>query len=383
MKIEPKNRFPIDADKKNICGRLSFANPKSALIPDLYQEFVIGSIETEVGRIPMVSAELQFRDRTGSMKARWGIGRMHYLIEPGLYALGMPESHSPVLVTANYKMSFDFLRASLQGRNVWVLVLDTKGVNVWCAAGKGTFGTEELVSRIESSGVKRIVTHRELILPQLGAPGVSAHQVRRLTGFQVHYGPILAGDIQKYLDSGMKASPDMRIKTFKLRERMVLIPIELIGALKYFLMAVPFLLLVSGIGGREEFVANILMCGPFALIAFTCAIFGGAVLHPVLLPWIPGRAFSLKGMVIGLPIAIGLLLIRGSELWSSWGGRLEAVAWAMILPAVTAFLAMNFTGCSTYTSLSGVRREMRWALPLEIGFFCLGMIFWIGSRLAS
>ena len=78
---------------------------------------------------------------------------MNYKVDPGLYALGEPNADSPVLVSANYKLSFDALRSALPGRNFWILVIDTDGINVWCAAGKGTFSTEELVSRIESSGL--------------------------------------------------------------------------------------------------------------------------------------------------------------------------------------------------------------------------------------
>ena len=66
---------------------------------------------------------------------------MNYKVDPGLYAIGNPNERSPVLVTANYKMSFDNLREALPGRDAWILVLDTRGINVWCAAGKGTFGT--------------------------------------------------------------------------------------------------------------------------------------------------------------------------------------------------------------------------------------------------
>ena len=107
---------------------------------------------------------------------------MTYTIDPGLYALGRPDEHSPVLVTANYKMSFDRLREALPGMNAWILVLDTKGINVWCASGKGTFGTEELVGRLESNGLSRVVAHRELILPQLSGPGIAAHLVKKLSG---------------------------------------------------------------------------------------------------------------------------------------------------------------------------------------------------------
>ena len=108
--------------------------------PSLKQPFVIGSIQTSVGSVPQVSSSLVWADRLGTFKARWGIGRMHYTIEPGLYALGKPDERSPVLVTANYKMSFDKLREVLPGRDMWILVLDTKGINVWCASGKGLSG---------------------------------------------------------------------------------------------------------------------------------------------------------------------------------------------------------------------------------------------------
>jgi len=50
------------------------------------------------------------KDRVGSWKARWNIGRMNYLVTPGLYRIGDPDSLSPVLVTANYKMTVDSLR---------------------------------------------------------------------------------------------------------------------------------------------------------------------------------------------------------------------------------------------------------------------------------
>jgi len=66
--------------------------------------------------------------------------RMSYAISPGLYAVGNPTKESDVFVSANYKLSFDVLRRELKGFNAWILVLDTKGINVWCAAGKGTFG---------------------------------------------------------------------------------------------------------------------------------------------------------------------------------------------------------------------------------------------------
>ncbi|MFA6411223.1 MAG: mercury methylation corrinoid protein HgcA [Syntrophales bacterium] len=347
--------------------------------PRLDQAFVTGSVAGPSGRIPQVSSALTWCDQWGSIKARWGVGRMHYAVDPGLYALGSPDESSPVLVTANYKMTFDCLREALPGRNVWILVLDTDGINVWCAAGKGTFGTEELIRRITASGLKDVVKHRNLILPQLGAPGVAAHLVRKQSGFKVHYGPILARDVAAYLDAGLKATAAMRRKAFPLRERAVLIPIEIIAVLKPAMIIIPILLLIGGLGGAGGFVQSMTHDGIFSMIAFLCAIFSGAVLTPLLLPYLPGRAFTTKGISIGLPVAVALLYAWGGDL-RSWREILLGGAWLLMIPALSAYLAMNFTGASTYTSLSGVKREMRWALPLEIGAGLSGFAMFVVSR---
>jgi len=348
--------------------------------PRLDQSFVVGFIPTPAGDVPQVAAQLRWTDHWRTIKARWGVGRMDYMIDPGLYALGNPGNDSPVLVTANYKMSFDYLRRELSGRNCWILVLDTKGINVWCAAGKGTFGTEELIKRIASSGLTEIVSHRQLILPQLGAPGVAAHTVKKISGFKVCYGPIRAKDLTAYLDSGMKVTPEMRIITFPLKDRAVLIPIEFIAAAKPFLIIAPVLFILGGIGGPQGFWANTVNHGLLAVIALLGAVIGGAVLNPLLLPYLPGRAFSVKGISIGVIIAFLLLYIWGINL-QTWAGRAESLAWLLIIPAVAGFLAMNFTGCSTYTSLSGVKKEMRWALPVQIAASAAGFLIWITSRL--
>jgi acetyl-CoA decarbonylase/synthase complex subunit gamma len=364
--------------EKTSCRCSAAAAESENTIPDLNQSFVSGFVDTPAGRLPQVSSTLVWNDRWGSIKARWGVGRMEYKIDPGLYALGMPDDKSLVFVSANYKMSFDLLRQALAGRSGWILVLDTQGINVWCAAGKGTFGTEELVRRIESSSLKNIVSHRKLILPQLGAPGVAAHRVKKISGFNVQYGPIRAEDLPAYLDAGFKATIQMRMKTFSLKERTVLIPIELVEAMKAFLLIAAAFFIISGIGGPLGFLANAMNFGLFAVLALLCAVIGGAVLNPLLLPYLPGRAFSIKGFSIGIVIALMLLYLRDINL-SLWPGKVEAMAWLLIIPAMAGYLAMNFTGCSTYTSLSGVKREMRWALPLEIACGAAGIVMWIGA----
>jgi acetyl-CoA decarbonylase/synthase complex subunit gamma len=261
-------------------------------------------------------------------------------------------------------------------------VLDTKGINVWCAAGKGTFGTAELLHKIESSGLKNVVAHRKIILPQLGASGVAAHEVKRASGFKVSYGPVRAKDLTPYLEGGLKTTPAMRIITFPLKDRAVLIPIEIVATVKPFLIIAPSLFILSGFGGPAGFWTNTVNYGFFAALALLCAILSGAALIPLLLPYLPGRAFSLKGFFTGFVIALILLYLRNVNL-QAWAGMIEALAWMLIIPAISSYLAMNFTGCSTYTSLSGVKKEMRWALPAQIVAGALGIIVWITALLIA
>ena len=147
-----------------------------------------GSNTNPAANAPAVPTRWSGRDRLGRLKCRlFNSFRMNYRVNPGIYAVGTPNGDSPVLVTANYKLSFDLLRRQLEGYQAWILVLDTRGINVWCAAGKGSFGTAELIQRIRSTRLPEIVGHRKIVLPQLGAPGVQAHIVKERTGFTVEY----------------------------------------------------------------------------------------------------------------------------------------------------------------------------------------------------
>ena len=338
------------------------------------------SIIAHKGRqIPRVATELNWADRLGSWMVRWGIGRMKYTVEPGLYCVGGPTAETAVFVTANYKMSFDRLRSGLAGRDGWILVLDTKGINVWCAAGKGTFGTEELVSRIENVGLGEIVAHKKLIVPQLGATGVSAHAVKQQSGFQVLYGPVRAKDLPAFLDGGMKATEQMRRVTFPLADRIVLIPVELISWGKHILCAAACLLVLAGLS-REGYSGKLVVSdGIRAVLILLASYLAAGILGPALLPWLPGRAFSAKGIWIGLAISV-VLGLQSRPLWNSWSDRLDILAWFLMIPALTSFVVMNFTGASTYTSLSGVKREMKIAVPLQLVFAVSGVGLWLAGH---
>ena len=179
-------------------------------------------------------------------------------------------------------------------------MLDTKGVNVWCAAGEGTFGTEELVSRIASTGLEKIVDHRRLILPQLGATGVSAHLVRQRCGFEVEFGPVRAEDLPQYLKEG-RATAQMRRVRFNLSDRLTLVPVELVNSFLPMVLIAGLLFFLGGWFNVLWVLSAWLAC---TLVFFT------------LLPWIPAREFSIKGLILGVMIALPFISL--SVLTGRW-----------------------------------------------------------------
>lgn len=305
-------------------------------------------------------------DHLGACKARWGIGRMNYLVPPGLYAIGAPDSDSPVIVTANYKMTYDIVRKALSGRHIWLLVLETYGINVWCAAGKGSFGTGEVVRRVTSTRLADIVSHRRLVLPILGAPGVAAHQVARRCGFSVSYAAIRASNLPEYLDNGMSTTPAMRQLEFTIYDRLVLIPVEVVLELKSLAIFSCLVLTVCAVVGN-------LSIGVVTFGAYAGAVLSGTVLGPLLLPWLPSKSFAIRGAFAGLLWAVCYYFLTGA----AWTLPVLSASF-LILPAVSAFYTLNFTGCTTFTSRSGVKKEMKIGLPvmgiaIMTGITLLGM----------
>lgn len=331
--------------------------------PNQAAAWIIGELATAGGSVPVISTRLSAKDRLGAWKVRWGIGRMNYKVTPGLYAVGQPGDSSPVLVSANYKLSFDSLRKELTGLDCWLLVLDTKGINVWCAAGKGTFGATELLRRLAACRLPKLVTHKTLILPQLAAPGVSAPEVARRSGFSVVYGPVRAHDIPDFLTAGLVATTKMRQVRFTAWDRLALTPMELVPAAKVSLSVFGLLFLLNLFAARPFGAADAL--------AYLGAVLAGTVLTPLLLPLLPGHSFAAKGWLAGFFTTAAIAWFSG---WFQAGQWLLAAGYLLALPAYSAFLALNFTGSSTYTSFSGVIKEMKLSLPPIVVALVIGVI---------
>lgn len=332
------------------------------------------SLKPVIAVAQSVSTKLTFADYLGAVKVRWGIGRDNYRVAPGLYKIGNPGNESEVFISANYKLSFDALRKNLAGMNAWILVIDTKGVNVWCAAGKGTFATDNLVKSIKENSLELVVKHRRIIVPQLAATGVAAHKVKEQSGFAVTFGPVRACDIRPFIEAGYKATPEMRKMVFPMRERAKLIPVDFMYRKYQLLLVLVVIFFFSGLDKTGFLFPKMVETGLFPITNVVGAYVAGIVLAPLFLSWVPFRAFALKGAFWAVVTTVVLNLLVQVPL-------IEGVGLGLINLSIASFMTMNFTGSSTYTSLSGVQKEMKVAIPFQIAFAAIGFILFIISKL--
>ncbi len=342
------------------------------LSPDKMPSFAIGYINTPAGDVLQISSQWKKGDYWGQIKSRATAFRMSYSVEPGIYAIGNPDAESDVFVSCNYKLSFDIVRRELKGMNAWILILDTFSINVWCAAGKGTFGTDELIKRIALTKLASIVNHKRIILPQLGAPGINSSQVQKATGFRVLFGPVQASDIPEYVAQNYKASKEMRTIKFSMADRAVLTPIELNPAFKALPKFAVIFLLIIGLQPAGFIFKDMLQHGLPVLLLMISAIFSGAFFTPVFLPFIPFRSFAIKGWIAG---------IITTALFLNFGGMVKPDDYILagfsytLFPAISSYLGLNFTGATTFTNISGVKKEIKFAMPVIKVLIILSFLF--------
>ena len=225
------------------------------------------------------------------------------------------------------------------------------------------------MNRIRIVSLEKVVNHKRLILPQLGATGVAAYKVKEETGFNVHYGPVRASDIKKFIKDGYRADKEMRRVTFGFKDRIKLIPNDFMFGKFYLLGTMAVLFLISGISSKGFSFSNFSGEGGPTLLKVFLAYFSGIVITPLFLPYIPGRHFSLKGFIAGATVFLFLVILKFED-----KNVIELISWFLIITVISSFLAMNFTGSSTYTSLSGVKKEMKISVPFQIGFAFIGIV---------
>ncbi|RMF44655.1 MAG: methyltransferase domain-containing protein, partial [Anaerolineae bacterium] len=260
----------------------------------------------------------------------------------GLYAIGQPDRKSPVLVTGNFDLTVRRVVKALDGKvDCYLLVADSAGINVWCAAGGGYFTAEKVIAAFKTYRVAEMVDHHALILPQLCANGVNGWKIRQETGWGVHWGPVKAKDIPAYLAGHRKKNDAMRWVDFPLKDRLEMVTVTL-GF--YALM----ILLPIFIWWRHLFWP------------VTVALLGLSYFYAIVHPWLPGRD--------GLWKSIPLSLIALTGLWA------YSILIAPLSPQQFINWSLGLIGLSVFTGgeLQGMSPLMRgeqanWGVEIVIG----------------
>jgi NAD-dependent dihydropyrimidine dehydrogenase PreA subunit len=174
----------------------------------------------------------------------------------GVIRIGQPGRDAPVLLTCNYHLTVTRMKRALHGLDCYLLVANSRGVNVWCAATGGLFTHHDVISALKTSGIEGLVERREVILPQLAAAGIEARVVDEKTGWKTTWGPVYAQDIPAFLANWQQETAEMRQVRFPLRDRIEMavawaFPISVIAALVLLFLwraaILPLALLVWGI----------------------------------------------------------------------------------------------------------------------------------------
>lgn len=263
----------------------------------------------------------------------------------GLYRVGKPGRRSPVLVTGNYELTVRRLVRELDGRvECWLVIANSRGINVWCAAGGGHFTAGDVISAIKTSGLAELVDHHAMILPQLCANGVDGWQIRKETGWGVHWGPIRARDLPAYLADKRRKIDATRWVTFPLRDRLEMT-------------------VVSTIFFSILLVIPLAIFWPHLLGLTLCAMVVQAFIFGVFLPWIPGHDGLVKG--IFLAAATVLTVIIWGQLAGDWPLS-QYINRSLGLGFLAYFVAGEFQGMSPM-----MRGEANWDVEIGVGLLTL------------
>lgn len=245
----------------------------------------------------------------------------------GMFPVGNPQEDSPVLLTGNYTETVRRLKKVLKGEDAWILVANSKGINVWCAAGGGHFTHHDVISAIITSGAEEKTTSHTLILPQLGATGIERKKITEATGWKAIWGPARLEDLPAFIKQGHMATPKQRFMRFPLWERMEMatlwgIPMVIIGFVIFSLAGGLF----TGLSVSIE--AAFFSYGIFAALP-RLNIKGRK-------KWLTFAAFAVTGVIIGWAFLFPIsALTSKSMILSAIGGIIEMLALSVDIAGTT------------------------------------------------
>lgn len=177
----------------------------------------------------------------------------------GLLQFGEPTERSPVFVSGNWFYVVRRLKKKLEGRNCYLLVADSAGINVWCASGVGDFNEHKIADAVNSSGLREVVSHRTLILPQLCAVGVDQEALRAECSFRAQWGPANLDDLDKFFENGCRVTDEMRLVQWSRLENVYIAIGKLVAYYLWFIVYGAYVLFFGpAYNGYALFVAIML-----------------------------------------------------------------------------------------------------------------------------
>ncbi len=138
----------------------------------------------------------------------------------GYQRVGKPDKDSPVLLTCNFHLTILRLKEATRGLNYHLLIANSKGINVWCAATGDSLNNHSVISVIKTSGIENKVNHKKIILPQLAAPGVESKVIQKSVGWKILWGPVDAKDIPEFIESNYEKTDEMKQVEFRFVQRI-------------------------------------------------------------------------------------------------------------------------------------------------------------------
>lgn len=247
----------------------------------------------------------------------------------GLAPIGKPRRDSPVLVTGNFTLTVRRLRDTLRGHDAWLLVANSKGINVWCAAGGGHLTHHDVISAIRTSRLQDQVGHREVILPQLCATGVERRRVTEATGFRARWGPARLEDLPAFLDRGARVHRGERFMRFPLWERLEM---AAMWGVPMGVVALPIAALVAGFATAATTVA--------VLALMVASLFA-------LLPWLQIRSRARHFTFAALAVAAALLGTGALFLLGTWSSGHALALWLTCLVGM-GILSIDLAGTTPW-----------------------------------
>jgi NAD-dependent dihydropyrimidine dehydrogenase PreA subunit len=245
--------------------------------------------------------------------------------------------------------------------NAYLVVANSRGVNVWCAAAGGLFTHHDVVSALKTSGIEGRVDHRTVILPQLAAAGIEAGEVRRRAGWEVVWGPASASGLPAFLQDGQQADASMRSVSFDWLQR-----VEMAAAWSFPISA--FVALALFCLWRAATWPAVLLTWGLALLVFLA--------FPLYERWLGPRQRGQVSTPVprlavaqgGLQLILWVLCVVGLAGFAALSGNLTWAwlwRWGLLALVLVVLVTIDLTGMTPVTK-SGTHEDRLFRVVLDV-----------------